>query len=66
MIALAEARELARLADPALTPGFSRDSFALQEAELAGTLGAQRDRETARADARTLADIAGDGAAYSQ
>jgi hypothetical protein len=44
--ALAEARELARLADPALTPGFSRDSFALQEAELAGTLGAQRDRET--------------------
>jgi hypothetical protein len=44
--ALAESRELARLADPALTPGYSRDSFALQEAELAGTLGAQRDRET--------------------
>ena len=44
--ALAEARELARLTDPALTPGYSRDGFALQEAELAGVLGVQRDRET--------------------
>jgi hypothetical protein len=43
--ALAESRELARLADPALTPGFSRDGFLLQEVELSGTLGAQRERE---------------------
>ena len=43
--ALAQARELARLADPALTPGFSRDGFSMQEAELAGALNAQRDRE---------------------
>lgn len=43
--ALAEAGELARLADPALTPGFSRDAFELQRAELGGALGAARQRE---------------------
>lgn len=45
LAALAEARELARLADPLLTPGFSRDAFAFQEAELVGTLAALRDRD---------------------
>jgi len=43
--ALAEARELATLADPRLSPGFSRDAFELQAAELEGTLTALRDRD---------------------
>lgn len=44
--ALAEARELAALADPGLSPGFSRDAFELQAAELEGTLAALRERDT--------------------
>ena len=51
LAALAEARELARLADPALTSGYSRDAFDLQQAELAGTLEAQRQRETSYKEA---------------
>ncbi|MBL8288969.1 MAG: hypothetical protein JNL85_13375 [Rubrivivax sp.] len=43
--ALAEAGELARLADPALTSGYSRDAFELQRAELEGQLVAARGRE---------------------
>lgn len=43
--ALAEAAELARLADPALTSGYSRDAFELQRAELEGQLVAARGRE---------------------
>jgi hypothetical protein len=43
--ALAEAGELSKLVDSALVPGFSRDGFELQRAELEGTLGAARQRE---------------------
>jgi hypothetical protein len=45
--ALAEAQELASLADPALTSGFSRDGFELQRTELTALLAVQRQRETA-------------------
>jgi hypothetical protein len=43
--ALAEAVELAKLADPALSTGFSRDGVELQRMELAATLTTQRQRE---------------------
>lgn len=59
--ALAEARELARLADPALTPGYSRDGFELQAAELDGQLAALRDR-----DAQARAAITGHVQAMAQ
>jgi hypothetical protein len=59
--ALAEARELAALADPALSPGFSREAFELQAAELTGTLTALRER-----DAQVRAQLAAHVQAMAQ